>query len=79
MLPDGVMSYELTDDQGAPIATIDLAWPNGLQEGLSPPVAVLIDEDELVEKACNTAGFRFFTNIEAFKHYVERDVLALTA
>ena len=77
-LPDGVMSYELTDDQGALIAALNLAWPNGLQEGLSQPVAVLIDEEESVEKACNAAGFRFFTNVEAFKHYVERDVLALT-
>ncbi len=31
-------------DTGALLAVIDAAWPDGLQEGLSQPVAVLLEE-----------------------------------
>lgn len=78
-LPDGTLRYELADENGQPLAVLDLAWPDGLQQGLSSPVAVLIDESEDVEQACSAAGFRFFTNIAAFRKYVERDVLALSS
>ena len=44
-LPEGELMYELTDPStGDPLAVLDLAWPNGLQEGLSQPVALLLDE-----------------------------------
>ena len=37
-LAEGELLYELTDeDTGKPLAILDLAWPNGLQEGLSQP------------------------------------------
>ena len=75
-LPDGTLRYELTNEEGQPTAVLDLAWPDGLQPGLSSPVAVLIDETDGVEQACSAAGFRFFTSVSAFKKYVERDVLA---
>jgi hypothetical protein len=76
-LPDGIMRYELANQDGQLTAVLDLAWPDGLQPGLSSPVAVLIDESDGVEQACNDAGVRFFTSVSAFKKYVERDVLAL--
>ncbi|MHB1290633.1 MAG: GmrSD restriction endonuclease domain-containing protein [Sulfuricella sp.] len=75
-LPAGTLRYELADESGVPVAVLDLAWPDGLQQGLSSPVAVLIDEDENVEKACNVAGFRYFTDIETFKRHVKREILA---
>jgi len=44
-LTPGILSYELTDiESGRQKAVFDLAWPSGLQEGLSEPVAVLINE-----------------------------------
>jgi len=77
-LPPGELSYELADTTtGEPIAIFDLAWPDGLQEGLSEPVALLIDEDEETEQAANRARYRFFTNVASFRKYVEEDVLAL--
>ncbi|MGH2584815.1 MAG: GmrSD restriction endonuclease domain-containing protein [Dehalococcoidia bacterium] len=77
-LPEGELLYEITDGTtGKPIAILDLAWPNGLQEGLSQPVALLINEGQETEEAANRAGFRYFTDLEAFRAYVERDVLAL--
>lgn len=59
-LPEGELMYELTDpDTGNQLAIIDLAWPNGLQEGLTEPVALLINEGSDVEEIVNAAGYRF--------------------
>ena len=63
-------------ETGDPLAVLDLAWPNGLQEGLSAPVTLLIDEDAEVEEIANRCGFRFFTSPDAFRAYVERRILA---
>ena len=77
-LPEGEWAYEiLSPDNSLLLATLDLAWPNGLQEGLSQPVAMLLDEPEEVEQAANAAGFRYFTDVDAFKQYVETEVMAL--
>lgn len=76
-LPEGEFSYEVIDDvTGNVKAIIDLAWANGLQEGLSRPVALLIDEDKETEEAVNNAGFRFFTDFNEFQKYVKSDILA---
>lgn len=77
-LPEGQMSYELVDPEAdEPWANLDLAWPDGLQEGLGLPVAVLIGEGDEVEELVEQAGFHFFTDVERFKEYVRREVLAL--
>jgi len=76
-LPAGELSYELIDEEtGEVTAILDLAWPDGLQEGLSQPVAVLIDEGVEVEEAANQAGYRFFSAINAFRRYVREEVVA---
>ena len=77
-LPDGEIMYELTDGAtGLPLAVFDLAWPNGLQEGLSQPVALLLNEGDDVEQVANQAGYRYFTNVDAFREYVTREILAV--
>jgi hypothetical protein len=79
-LPEGEMMYELTDPEtGSPLAIIDLAWPNGLQEGYSQPIALLIEEGRETEEIVNGAGYRYFTDAEAFRTYIETEILALTA
>jgi hypothetical protein len=76
-LPAGELSYELVDTAtGRPVAILDLAWPSGLQVGLSEPVAVLVDEGQDLLRLANARGFRYFTDIDRFKAYVEREVLA---
>ena len=78
-LPPGEFMFELTDSEtGEPLAVLDLAWPNGLQEGFSQAVSLLIDEGRETEEAANRAGYRYFTDVEAFRSYVEREILALT-
>ena len=75
-LPAGEMNYELTEpESGEALAVIDLAWPDGLQSGLSDPVALLIDEDAEIERIVNGAGYRSFTSLGAFQHYVALEVL----
>ena len=73
----GELGYEISDTKtGEIIAVLDLAWPNGLQEGFSEPVAVLIDEENSVRIAANDAGFRrVFTIPEEFRHYVQQEIL----
>ena len=74
-LPEGQIEYEISHpDTGQPLAILDLAWPNGLQEGLSEPVALLLDEQPATLQIAADYGFRHFTNADAFKHYVESDV-----
>jgi len=73
-LPEGHMAYELTDPEGRPVAYLDLAWPEGLQPGLSQPVAVLLSEGAATLAAANQAGFRYFTSLDAFRTYVETEV-----
>src|SRR5262249_43668199 len=63
-LPPGELRYELADPvTGTFLANIDLAWPSGVQEGYSQPVALLIDEDYETEKVVARAGYRCFTDI----------------
>jgi hypothetical protein len=79
-LARGVSLYELSDTStGALLGILDLAWPSGVQAGLTEPVAVLLDEDDEMEEACRQAGYRIFTTSGKFKRYVERRVLAAEA
>jgi hypothetical protein len=75
-LPAGELYYELTEPETGELrAVFDLAWPEGVQEGLSQPVTILLNEESDVEEAANAAGFRFFTDVGAFKEYVEEDLM----
>ena len=58
-------------------AVFDLAWPGGLQQELSQPVAVLLNESVETVALASQAGFRCFTDVEEFKRYVEAEVLVL--
>jgi hypothetical protein len=75
-LPRGVVAYELADpDTGEQQAVLDLAWPHGLQEELSQPVAVLLNESAATIASANEAGFRTFVNKRAFRTYVRKQVI----
>ncbi len=54
---------------------LDLAWPEGVQVGLTEPIALLLNEPPDVQRIAGERGFRFFTTVEAFKTYVETEVL----
>ena len=78
-LPGGELGYELVDENTGELrATLDLAWPEGVQEGYSLPVALLIDEGSEVERMANQSGFRSFTSADDFKSYVCSEILGLS-
>ena len=79
-LPRGLVGFELADEAtGAQHAMLDLAWPEGLQAGLSVPVAILLNEPPEVLSIASAAGYRCFTRVEAFRTYVETEVLGMAA
>jgi hypothetical protein len=76
-LPRGIVAYDFADpESGAQKAVFDLAWPTGIQEELSQPVAVLLNEDAALIVFASQIGFRCFTEAESFRRYVEREILA---
>ncbi len=76
-LPRGLIAFDFADaDTGEQKAVFDLAWPNGVQEELSQPVAVLLDETSDVLAVASQAGFRCFLSGAEFKKYVDAEILA---
>jgi hypothetical protein len=76
-LPRGELAYDFADQEsGRQQAVFDLAWPNGIQEELSEPVAVLLNESGDTIALASRAGFRCFTSTDDFKRYVKQDILA---
>lgn len=79
-LPRGETSYDLADPaSGDQLAVLDVAWPRGLQEGLSPSAALLLNEGPDILAAASAAGFRCFISVDEFKRYVRAEVIAETA
>lgn len=78
-LPRGIVGYELADaESGEQQAVLDLAWPSGIQEELSQPVVVMLNEEAATVTLASQAGFRCFTDDRAFRRYVKTEVLAET-
>lgn len=74
-LPAGILVYDYSNPEtGQQEAIFDLAWPNGIQEGLSEPIAVLLNEGAETITIANNAGFRCFTSVEDFKNYIHKEI-----
>lgn len=79
-LPQGQVSFDCANPgSGAQIAVFDLAWPDGIQPGLTAPVAVLLNEPADVLALASAAGFRCFTSAAEFRAYVDVEILRLEA
>lgn len=79
-LPRGSVAFDYADpDTGAQKAVFDLAWPEGLQPGLTGPVAVLLNETADVLAIASAAGVRCFTAVADFRAYVNAEILNLHA
>lgn len=75
-LPAGELEFELTDTQtGEPLAILDLAWPDGLQPGLSGPGVLLLNEEPDVVLAANKAGYQVFEDVRQLKRHVADTIL----
>lgn len=77
-LPCGEIAYDFADpDTREQKAVFDLAWPSGIQEGLSQPVVVLLNEAAETMAIASQAGFRCFTSVTDFRQHVEREILGV--
>ena len=75
-LPQGQLAYAFADEEtGEQKAVFDLVWPDGIQSGLSQPVAVLLNEGGDVIALASGAGYRCFTTPTDFRQYVEDEFL----
>ena len=75
-LKEGEIAFDLSDaETGVQQAVLDLAWPDGLQPGLTVPVAVLLNETKDVVSLASSGGFRCFSDKATFESYVEREIL----
>ncbi len=76
-LPRGTLTFDFADPvTGEQKAVFDLAWPNGIQEELSQPVVVLLNESGETIAIASQAGYRCFTQLEEFRRYVDAEILA---
>lgn len=75
-LAAGEIDFELVDEKTGELrATLDLAWPDGVQPGLTQPLALLLDEGAEVEEVAGRHGFRFFTSSDSLKSFILDEVL----
>ena len=79
-VPRGQLAFDYADEAtGAQKAVFDLAWPEGLQPGLTGPVAVLLNETAEVLAIASAGGYRCFTSGAEFRAYVQAEILKLEA
>ncbi len=74
-LNPGTINHELLDDNGDIAAIIDLAWPQGIQYGLTEPVALLLNETAETQATVSRYGYRYYTSVDEMKAYVEKTYL----
>ena len=71
-----MLAYDFADPAtGEQKAVFDLVWPNGIQEELSQPVVVLLNEGSETMAVASQAGYRCFTAISDFQRYVQSEIL----
>jgi hypothetical protein len=70
------LAFDFADQvSGEQKAVFDLAWPNGIQEALSQPVAVLLNETTETLALASCSGFRCFTTTLGFQDSVRQEIL----
>ncbi|MCD7749544.1 MAG: DUF262 domain-containing protein [Oscillospiraceae bacterium] len=74
-LDEGVNNHELLDDSGNVTAIIDLAWPHGVQDGLSTPLALLLNETAETQAMVSKYGYRYYTSVEELQKYIQSNYL----
>ena len=73
--PKPEFNFEVRDpDTEEVLTSVNAAWPKGLQEGFSQPLALFLDEDDQKAAMLNQAGFRFFSSIDALRKYLHEQI-----
>ncbi len=74
-LSEGTLNHEIVDDNGTVVAIIDLAWPQGIQSGLSEPVALLLNETAETQATVSKYGYRYFTSVVELQSFITNTYL----
>ncbi len=74
-LPRGEYGFELVSADGELLTTLDLAWPRGIQEGMTRQAALLINESEETRNIAEDHDFKCFTSLASLKLYVREEIL----
>ena len=73
--PKPELHFEVCDlNSGEVLTIVNAAWPKGLQEGYSQPIALILDVDDQKVEMLNQAGYRFFTSIKAIRGYLKEQI-----
>jgi isopropylmalate/homocitrate/citramalate synthase len=76
-LAAGQLTYECADaETGEPAAIFDLAWPSGVQEELSQPAVLLLNEPAETLAVANQFGYRVLTSVAEFKEYISQEIMS---
>jgi hypothetical protein len=76
-LPRGILEYDFADPAtGEQKAVLDLAWPDGVQQELTQPAAVLLNEANETVALASQYGYLCFTSVSDFRQYVRTKILA---
>ena len=69
--PGPLLAYEIASSgSGRIIAVADAAWPDGVQAGLTEPVALLLEGRRDEMDALTAAGFKVFGSVAKLRAYV---------
>lgn len=75
-LNEGCSNFELTDPTSGDVdAIIDLAWPSGIQNGLSEPIALLLNETAETQAIVSKYGYRYYTSTAELKEFIQSTYL----
>ncbi|MCD8364164.1 MAG: DUF262 domain-containing protein [Lachnospiraceae bacterium] len=74
-LNEGTINHELLDESGKTVAIIDLAWPHGIQQGLSEPLALLLNETAETQAVVGKYGYRYYTSVDEIQAYIRNTFL----
>jgi len=73
--PKPELNFEVCNiNTGEVLTIVNAAWPKGLQEGYSQPIALILDENNQKVAILNQAGYRFFTSIETIRRYLKEQI-----
>ena len=71
----GEFHFEISNSTNNQMIILDIAWPMGLQEELSQPVALLLKQSNETEIVASRLGYRCFVDINEFRLFVEKEIL----
>lgn len=75
-LDPGEFYHEILSEQEEQIVIVDLAWPDGIQAGLSEPIALLLNGTPDDYQLLSNLGYEYFSSIGRLRAHVSSHFLS---